>query len=277
MKSYVMEDGRWHHKFSQSWIKTTDICLERARMEHAKTMPNIESDAACIGTAMHLGVETCIASEGLPLHQVIEIAQDEFSRLMRLDGTNGDPEARHAEGVFKWIKYDEAKARHLINLFTGYWYDEVWISLHIDGARTEWDFKVPVVDDAERLIELTGTADYVRGAHIMDWKTSGGGPYKAWEHQRWNIQATAYTYALHQWVDARPTFELVVMHAKGVQRLPIQRGPEHWAWLQTKVTDLAHLIECEVPTWIKSDNHALCSEKWCPAWLTCKGATGITF
>ena len=246
-------------------------------MEHVGTMPRIESDAACVGTAVHLGIETCLASEGLPVHQVHEIAQDEFTRLMALDGSNGDPEARHEEGVFNWVKYDEPKARALIDKFIGYWYMEVWPDLPLDGARLEWGFRVPVVDDAERLIELDGTADYVRGSHIMDWKTSGGGPYKAWEHERWNVQATAYTYALHQWDVRRPTFELVVMHAKGVQRLPIQRGPEHWAWLKVKVADLARLIEAEIPTWIKSDNHALCSSKWCPAWDVCKGATGITF
>lgn len=275
MKSYVDDDGRWHHRLSQSWLKTADTCLERARMEHTGEMPRIESDAACVGTAMHLAAETCIQSGGLTLADCIEVAQDEFSRLMQLDGTNGDAEATYEEGVFKFVKYDEPKARKLVSLFTTYWWTDVYPTLNPD-AVTEWKFVVPLVDDDERVIELSGTADYVDGDEIKDWKTSGGGEYKPWEYRRWGMQPTVYTYALSEGrgdLNApRARFEFVVMHAKGVQRFEVKRGPADWAWLKVKATDMARMIELEIPTWPKNDNHALCSPLWCPAWSKCKGA-----
>ena len=52
---------------------------------------------------------------------------------------------------------------------------------------------------------------------------------------------------------------------------------EHYDWLRTKCTDIARLIEVGMESWPKNDNHALCSEKWCPAWANCKGKSGITF
>lgn len=283
MKSY--HDGeRWRHKLGASWLKTTDLCLERARMEHVGTMPLIESDAACVGTAMHHAVEHCIAAEGLPLEQMLELAQDEFTRLTKLDGTNGDPNARHKEGVFKWIKYTEQQARALVDAFTMMWFNEVWPTLS-PGGESEWVFgdtpedpQVVLVDDDERVIELSGAIDYVDGARLKDWKTSGSGPYKKWEYERWALQPTLYTYARNAvYGYERPEFEYVVMHAKGVQRFTVQRGPEHWDWLATKCEDIARQIELQLPSWIKSDNHALCSERWCPAWAQCKGATGIVF
>jgi hypothetical protein len=273
-----MEDGRWHHKFSQSWLKTTDICLERARREHAGTMPNEESDAACVGTAMHLGIESCIAAEGLPRGQVLEIAQDEFTRLMALDGTNGDPNARHPEGVFKWIKYNEKQAREMVATCTLNWYDLVWPTLN-PRADVEWEFLLPLVDNSERFIEISGTADYLdfENFDVKDWKTSGRGEYVEWEYKRWAMQPTVYVWAVNQMTLHRPDFEYVVMHKKGVHRFTVERPPEWDAWLKTKVVDIALQIEREVPSWIKSDNHALCSPKWCPAFGDCKGASGITF
>ena len=104
-----------------------------------------------------------------------------------------------------------------------------------------------------------------------------------WEKKRWDIQSTVYAFAAIQTgmiepePDGSTNFEFVVMHEDGVQRLVLARGPEHFAWLKSKVEALVLLIEAGLHTWPKQDNHALCSPKWCSAWDFCKGASGITY
>lgn len=282
MKSHVDADGRWRHKFGASWLRTAALCPQRALLEHRGEAENIESDAACVGTAMHLGAEVCLSSGGLTLSDTLAVAQDEFSRLMALDGTNGDPEAKHAEGTFRWIKYDEPKARKLVEMFTTNWWTLVLPTLNLD-ALTEWAFTVPLVDTEQRVVEMAGTSDYVDTTSdvvdIKDWKTSGGGVYKPWEHQRWDVQASVYTYAASQqgWLGGDPDFELVVMHAPskrdpdGVQRIPLTRDQRHWNWLRTQCEEIAQLIEAGLPSWPRVDSSALCSPKWCPSWSGCRG------
>jgi hypothetical protein len=282
MKSYVDDAGRWQHQFGASWLKTAQTCLERARREHTGEMDNIESDAACVGTAVHLGIEVCLESGGLTLADQLEVAQDEFSRLMLLDGTNGDPEARHKEGVFTWVKYDERQARNLIATHTANWYHEVLPDLDY-SAHTEWTFgdegspEVVLWGDDTRTIRLAGAVDYLdRNGAPKDWKTAGQA-YRKWEYDRWGMQPTVYSYAINYVHGRNLPFEYVVMHPKGVQRFTVERDERHLKWLATQCVDLAIQIEHNIPSWPKSDNHALCSEKWCPAWRTCKGASGITF
>jgi hypothetical protein len=126
----------------------------------------------------------------------------------------------------------------------------------------------------------------VDGDKIKDWKSSSRGPYQPWEYKRWALQPTVYSWALAQadgYSSCKPEFEYVVMFSptkrapEGVQRFSVERGPEHYEWLKTKCTDIAQLIEVGLDSWPKNDNHALCSEKWCPAWDNCKGKSGITF
>lgn len=273
MKSYKGEDGRWHHRFRQSWLKTAlQTCLERSRREHAKTLPEWETDAACIGTAMHAAIEGTIAAGGLPLWQTLELWDEAWEALV-------------AQENFRWIKYKPNKAREFGHACTLAWHELVLPTLSLDDCLTEWQFGKPedgqalvtIVDTDERVIDLSGTVDYVDSGTILDWKTSSRGPYVPWEQKRWAVQPTVYCFAHEQAFGVPAEFEFVVMDGSDVQRLPIQRGPEHYQWLGQQCNDLAKLIEMELPVWPTNDAHALCSAKWCPAWDTCKGATGITF
>ena len=257
-----MEDGRWHHRLRQSWLKTASLCLERARREHVDIMPERETDAACLGTAVHAGIELCI-EERLDLASTQEAAQRDFSGAMQGD-------------TFAWVKYTEKSARKFINTCLQHWHEQVLPTLEPDPLL-EWRFEVPLHEDEERVIELSGQVDYLdTGVSMIDWKTSGGLPWQKWEHERWDIQATVYTYAGVAAGMLEPAwdkyeFEFVVMSKKGVDRIKVTRRPEDWEWLKHKCIEMAHLIESDVPSWPTNDTHALCSPKWCPAWDDCKG------
>lgn len=273
MKSYVMDDGRWHHRLRQSWIKTADLCTERARLEHEGQMERVESCAAAVGTAVHTAIEVCLGEyqEGsaLALSTTIEVAQDDFTSRMAL------PE-------FRWIKYTERTARAMVEACARHWYHEVLPTLP-DDAYLETKFVAPFIDDDTRVVELEGMIDYYSPTEgLKDWKTNGGQEYKRWEYERWAVQPTVYSWAALGFpphIDTVETinpdhvvpFEYVVMSRKGVQRFTVERGWPDWRWLRDKLTALCVLIEGNVSPWPKNDNHALCSAKWCPSWDACKG------
>lgn len=268
MKSYIGPDGRWCHRFRQSWLKEADTCPERARLTYEHQMPERETDAASLGTAAHAAFEACIEEakhEGTPLDEetTVELYHRAFTELM-------------ADPNFRFVKYTEKSARKFGEDCVRTWYHEVLPDLDVDAAILEQSFVVPLVEDDERVIELSGTIDYREGHWGRDYKTSGRGEYTPWEYQRWNVQATAYTYAIHYLEDGEPEtpmeFEFIVLHRKGVQFLGITRDEGDWEWLKQKCLAYARLIEVDLDVWPLQDNHALCSEKWCPAWKFCKGA-----
>jgi hypothetical protein len=287
-----IDDGRWHHRFSQSWLNTAHTCPERARLEHDKEMPDDETDAANVGTALHTVAEVAVEmlrDDGIVLdvNTAVELWDREFEQLA-------------AHPSFRYVKYSEKKAREFGHHCTILWLEEILPQLDVEHSQTEKRFIVPLVDDGERVIELSGSIDYVQSMiDAWDWKTSGRGDYVEWEKKRWAIQPTVYTYALaHErgWLtecddcegaaseagccrrfERSLYFNYAVMSYDGAQVLPIERGPEHWSWLADQCTRLALLIEREMPAWPTNDAHALCSPKWCPAWDACKGSHGITF
>lgn len=253
------DDGRWHHKLRQSWLKTFTTCPERARREHTGEMEKVESDAANVGTAVHSAIETCLQD---PLNEAdaVEVFNMTFSDLM---------ESPH----WRWIKYNETSARAFGTTCVRHWHREVYPTLPTEGLRLELQFDVPFYEDDERVIDLSGTIDYFDGT-LRDWKTSGGMPWLKWEHERWDLQPTIYTYAstlLGLTKGPVIPFEFVVLSAKGVDRITVNRRPADWDWLAERCLDAARMIEADLPAWVRNDAHALCSAKWCPAWSTCKG------
>lgn len=266
-----IDDGRWHHKFGASWVKTVDLCAERARLEAMHEMPNVESDAANVGTACHSAFEANLdlwaLGEALSRSDSLELFNDEFSLLM-------------AHPDFSWKKYTERSARKFGMECVAAFYDEVLFTLPQEG-RNEIKFVLPIYEDDERVIEMSGAIDRVDEI-IRDWKTNGSRKYEEWEYKRWNVQATTYTWAAVQLglvppdADSYP-FEFCVMMPKGVHRFEVRRDIAHWDFLRSKVTNIARLIESGVAPWPLNDNHALCSPKWCPAWDQCKGKNGLEF
>ena len=258
-----IDDGRWHHRFGASWLKTTDICLERARKEHTHEMPEEESDAACVGTALHTVIETNLQCE-LSLADSVDLWHHEFSTLMQLPS-------------FTWKKYTEEQARRFGEGCVTTFYTQVLDTIPRE-CKLETRFVLPFVEDEHRIIELSGAIDYAWAEGLKDWKSNGSRKYEKWEKQRWDTQATVYTWAavMLGLVDyGTVPFEFVVMNAKEAQRVPVTRNWRDWEFLKDKVTHVAELIEQEVQHWPLNDNHALCSELWCPAWDTCKGKNGL--
>lgn len=262
-----VDDGRFHHCFGSSWIKTSDICLERARREMTGEMPDVQTDAASVGTAVHSAIETGLNArkDGYQFDrtELVELFQMEFSLLM-------------ADPTFAWIKYRERSARSFGAKCVTHFYNEVWHTIP-DEVTLEQTFVLPFYEDDERAIELSGAIDLVLPTRIGDFKTSGRGPYEEWQYKRWAVQPTVYTWAFSELGllgSAPPSvdFEYVVMHPHGVQRFTVTRNDSDWSFLEDKVLRLAKLIECGPSEWPLNDNHALCSEKWCPAHSTCKGS-----
>jgi hypothetical protein len=238
-------------------------------------MPDDETDAACIGTAVHAGFEAAArAPSALLPHQIDLIAQTEFTRLMALPG-------------FGWKKYKEARARDLIRDCCNVFYDELYHTL--GPVLIEQGFGPLVIyEDETRIIRIKGSIDLFdeyRGG--CDYKTDGDGRKfrrgfggKAWELDRWAIQPTVYCEALRQlgyyegngpWPFTYFAFDLSGRDVELVESA-VWRRPEDVDWLRQKTLAYAKLVEADVTPWPKQDNHALCSPKWCPNWDNCKGA-----
>lgn len=265
-------DGRRLHRFRQSSLKDTDICMERARFEMSGLMPKVENDAANVGTACHAGFELAITGlmdDGVAysLEACTGAAQDELTELMK-------------SPYWRWAKFDEAGIRRFVVQVMALWYERVLPTLQPVGMEMRFGPLV-VWEDDERIIEVVGTIDYLDKTGLKDWKT-GSRKWDAWEHERWDIQPTVYSWGAVQSGLVVPDqrgivpFEFIVLWRKNqstveLSRITVERHAGDWAWLKEKVLNIARLIEAEVPSWALNDNHALCSPTWCPAWAMCKG------
>lgn len=263
MKSFIGDDGRWNHEARQSWIKTADTCLERARRESLDLDERQESDAAAIGTALHAVAETCVLeaqATGDPLDEdtCLEMWDREFDAIVALEN-------------FAWTKYNDAGARAFGTKCVLNWHREVLPTLDWGDALVEFEFTVPFYEDEQRVITLGGIVDYFDGTP-RDLKTSGR-EYLAWEKKRWDPQSTAYCYALWHlgMIDSPAQFEFIVLNPKGVQRITVDRDETHFEWLKAKCVSYVKLIEANLDEWPKNDTSALCSPKWCDGWSACKG------
>lgn len=264
MKSYIGDDGRWRHEFHQSWLNTFDLCPERARWEHLDVRR--ETDAASVGTAVHSSIEYCLrelyeTGEPFDVETQVEVFHRELDVI----------EYEHV----KW-KGDEAPHK-FGEICVRNWHRDILPTLPVTGVELERRFRLPLIDDETRVVELAGTIDYYADP-LRDWKTSGRGEYDEWEYRRWAIQPTFYTWARYKLevLEGREPnlpmeFEYVVLGRHGAQRFTVYRTPEHWAWMESKVLAACELIEADLSEWPKHDNHALCSPKWCDAWAQCKG------
>lgn len=272
-------DGRIVHTFRQSTLGELDICAERGRFTMTGEMPSVETDAANLGTAVHAGIE-----EGLrdlmngdqpSLSVCQEIAMLEFSDMIE-----------HPD--FRWVKYhpNGKAARKFITSALDLWFTDVLPDMK--PTHVELPFGPLVLhEDEHRVIQVTGTIDVVDAAMgAGDWKTAGdsrkyqgGFGGKAWEIERWAIQPTVYTWALVKmgilpqrgpWPFTFWAFHMDGDEA-GLNKLEVERHRGDHDWLVDKCMSIVPLVEAEVTPWPRSDNHALCSEKWCPAWSQCKG------
>lgn len=265
-------DGRRLHRFRQSSLKDIDLCMERARRQMGGLMPESTkagNDATELGTAVHAAIEMSLdlmmdGQGPLSLGAMNAVAQEVFFEASEVEG-------------FEWVK---AKSYNTVYDRMGRclssFYHDVLPTLHPAATELAWGPLV-VYEDAERIIELTGCIDYIDAVTgPADWKTTGRS-WEKWEHERWDIQPTVYTWALTQmsseWVyDVPIPFTFHVFNTDGgYDKIVVYRHAGDWAWLKERVLVVAKMIEAELPQWALNDNHALCSPTWCPAWSDCKG------
>lgn len=286
MKTRTLEDGRVELTMRQSSFGTFGICQERARRENLEGAVQVDTDAAVVGTCVHAAIE-------LDLSDKI-VGGEGYSFDTLLETFNAEWDDWSARPTFRHVKYNDTSARKWGGVCLRHWYDG--IREQLDPIEVEWGFNFQVYEDDWSVIRYSGTCDLIdRNFGLVDWKTSGRGPYQEWEKQRWAAQPTVYTQAywdacVHgEFGDGEPSIETEgvfpidftygVMHANGIQVFRVQRGPEEWAWQLEKAKQVLSLIDTTYDsehaiwdrTWPTNDEHALCSPLWCPEWSTCKG------
>ena len=231
-------DGRWIHTWvRQSSIKTSDMCLERWRNDVFNLVSEPMKDASSLGTVCHT------------------VAEDVCNSLI-------DVNEGHADAPMDLQSAYEAGVAKVAN-----WYDEVFPLLQ--PLHTEYTFDVPLLEDDQRIVRMTGTVDLVEADRLWDWKFPGRDySRERWQYERWDVQSIAYCYAL-----GISNFSYAVMHPKGVGRMDFERGQEHFDWLRQKVSALCKLLETQTGPYPLGDNGWWCSDKWCENFARCKGAT----
>jgi len=256
-------DGRWVHTWvRQSSVKTSDMCLERWRTDVFATVPQQIKDAAALGTACHAVAEDTLNSmidmeehgnNPMDFTDMVSAFQYEWEQM--------------AETVEVWNNYTAESAYTAGVKKLQSWYDEVLPELKPKIA--EYTFDVPLIEDDERIVNMTGTIDLVEEDRLWDWKFPGRDYSRdAWQYERWDVQSIAYCYAM-----GIPNFSYAVMHPQGVGRMDLVRDQSHFDWLRTKVLALCRLLETQTGPYPLGDNGWWCSSKWCENFARCKGAT----
>ena len=256
-----VEDGITKVYFRQSWVNNFLLCNDRARLDVETEETN---EAAALGTAHHSGIEACLAGEATTPTQVAEAS---IATLIDL------------EQHFKYDDLDRDKCVAYLRHWAGMLRTQPeFVNLYANPDRLiEQTFTIHVDTIGDVEMYWTGTADAVdQPKYIVDWKTASR-KYQRWEKQRWAVQPTMYAEAGRQlgWVDGENVdFRFVVFHRSlstpAPETIRVTRGPGHTAWL-TRMLWRAYDLR-QVDEWPLNDQHALCSEKWCPVWGQCKGA-----
>ncbi len=282
--THVRPDGRWEHRFRQSWLNTYFDCPERARREAYGEVDRVETDAANVGTALHYAAEDAIAllGEGILLdpYEVQDLWQKHWDQ-------------RNAELDIEFVKRTPAASqRYGLRAAEAF---GAQVLPHLTPFATEIPFGPFVLhEDEQRVITATGTIDYIDAVHgMIDWKTASR-PYEPWEKQRWAIQPTTYKVGgatvipdlKSPWHDGPYNGPMGIWHYAvfpeaaqvKTQWIKCERIHDGWdGWLVNQLLPIAYQLEAtergDLPVWPLRDQHALCSPTWCPSWDTCKGMT----
>jgi len=280
---HLRDDGRYEHRFRQSWVNTFMDCPDKARLDAFGPPTFVNTDATLLGTTIHSVIEhaiqvrmetgTCLLPSALREHFNIEWGRN----------LDDNPDMR-------WVKRKPTSAllygEQVVNAF----------ALHVLPFLDPLAYEVPfgptiIHQDDKRVITITGTIDYVdRQMGLVDWK-SGSQEYKQWERQRWAVQPTFYTAGWHSLTAPGGKYEAVDVpddwhYCVFVDRRPgsvpqpqwvrVDRSHYGWSdWMTYQLIGIAKLLEAthagHLDEWPLRDHHALCSPKWCEHWDECKG------
>lgn len=251
--SWIDEDGRWVHKFRQSWLNTFAKCPEQARALRAGEITSDRTtDSMILGTAVHAAIEhTLLGGDADDYADVIEHTLD----------------VQMLNGGWQKTKFDYRQIIDNAGRAFRLWHGD--IAPHVDPIEVEATFTHTLVDDEQRKIILTGTIDCLdKGGVVWDWKTAGRA-YEAWEYQRWAIQPTVYSTAFGTDLFR---YGVLVYNAGETQIVDVWRNEGHTQWLQAQCNQIASLIEQDLSMWPLNDQGWWCAETWCPKFAECKGA-----
>jgi hypothetical protein len=272
-------DGRYLHKFRQSFVGTFMNCPDSARHDMIGSFQRRNTDSTAVGTAVHAVIEEAVGD--LMEHGVVLGVPE----LVELWHDKHWPE-QIEHGDIQWVKRKpEAAARYGQRCIESF---GTYVLPELDPLGTEVNFSdLEVWSDDRRTIVIGGTVDAIVRDALVDWKTAAQ-EYKRWEYDRWAIQPTFYHYALRhapemdqyrRQMENLGTWRYVVFPddpSPQPQVVELERHPEHDAWLVQQLLSIAPLLEADLDVWPKRDQHALCSPKWCSAWDTCKGAVVLS-
>jgi hypothetical protein len=256
-------------KVRQSLLKQWLLCPEQLRSVMAGEVDDVGSDAALTGTAGHAYIED------------------------RLKGSAPDEAIATALGVLRagWDDVRHVKTQklataegHVLNVCST-WEQQIYPQMG-QPLYIEHHFEIPVADEGDYEVVLSGTVDVVDDAWgLCDWKTAGslrkyqdGFGNEGWQLRRWDVQSSIYTYAMSVLTGQRYNeFTFVAMHRTQpeVAVLTVQRDESHWSFVIEQARRLAAAIWAGVQStapWQMNNQHALCSEDWCPNWHRCVGA-----
>ncbi len=270
-RSYMDDNGKWHHSFRQSWLNQHAKCQEQARRELVGTLPKMGTDAAVFGTCCHKVFELKMLD---PSVNVISAWNDQWSQAIGGELTNPDGTP---DEITHWIQLDPQTAQQWGQDIVTRWEREVFPRL--DPIAIEQSFDVVLLAAPDREIRIKGTVDLIdRNLGLVDWKTANA-PYEKWKYQRYAIQPTVYTYAAATdgfvpfGGDIPFTYMVFPKGKDSHQELTVTRSESHWEWLRAQCVAIADQIEGGVgAAWPRGDTDWWCSPKWCPAWDQCKGS-----
>ena len=283
--------------FRQSWTKDFLLCPDRGRrsaFDPVFQANNVSSDATTLGTALHEYAEMRLRrwDHNEAAHHALEWLQSQID----------------AE-TFVWVKIKTAKTlmatlERVIEKYQTVVNAMIAQYGYPPEHEIERTFNVPLSPDG--LIRLSGTWDVRWPAHriIADHKTAANfDHYVGWQVERWFVQPTVYCVAADMvdlvdqcggdeelalriyWATIGDGISVELpetefqFHAvtKGVNpdylQVDAHRDKRHAGWLLDKLQRIVTLHDEVGPDklWPVNDQHALCSEKWCPAWADCKG------
>ena len=273
-------DGKWHHIWHQSDLKTFEMCPERARKIWAGEVSDPESDAAVLGTACHNAVERLLLPadpESYDHCYPVERCEESYDLLhdyFEQELTELSP------AIEKWNSYGSVdKMRDMGTSKLDAWYEEIYNGL--TPMHVELPFKKLLFEDDERVVHMEGRIDLIdSNLGIVDWKFPKRDYTRdKWQYDRWDVQSTVYSWAVDQMKgELKRDFEehamtFFVVHGKsGVSQMRIDRSPQDWEFLKRKVEALSRLVErSDMEVWTLNDAGWWCSEKWAPCWHLCKG------
>jgi hypothetical protein len=261
--------------FRQSWLNNYFNCPEQVRRLMLEPDEDQSSDAAILGTGVHAYAELRLLGEDrvVATAAAFNALDHEFSLPHRI------------------VQMSEDKVYSFIPAMLASFERDLLPQVE-RGGECEVEFKLLLGEWNGWTIYVSGTIDYVApSGDLWDWKTAGR-KYEKWEKERWAIQPTIYSFAAvtlgKSEYPVRWRYGIVLkspVKRPETQVVEFYRREGHIEWVTHQIYSIleTHRFDIDLQEncggtlasplvpWVKNDQHALCSEKWCPFWSTCKG------